>query len=65
VIASFKEFLDRYHPEVVMFTADKDGESNTRAKLYARMAAKYLSGWSEQKTEHGKTTHFMYTKETE
>lgn len=63
VIASFKEFMDRYSPEIITFTADKDGESDTRAKLYARMAAKYLKGWKADSTDHGNTTHFRYTKE--
>lgn len=65
VMASFKEFLDRYHPDVITFTADKDGESDTRAKLYSRIASKYLKGFTGEKFEHGKTTHFRYTKDEE
>ena len=65
VIASFKEFMDRYHPTAISFSADKDGESDTRAKLYARMASKYLKGWKADKIEQGSsnTTQFRYTKE--
>jgi hypothetical protein len=65
VIASFKEFLDRYHPEVISFTADKEGDSDVRAKLYSRMAAKYLNGWIGREVKHGNTTHFTYVKDQE
>jgi hypothetical protein len=63
VMASIKEFLDRYSPNTVIFTADKDDGSETRAKLYGRIASKYLKGFTGEKFDHGKTTHFTYTKD--
>lgn len=63
VMASFKEFMDRYHPTMITFSADKDDGSDTRAKLYRRMVDRYLKGWKREEIEHGKTTHFTYIKE--
>lgn len=64
VSAAFKEFLDRYHPPAITFTADKDDKgSDTRAKLYRKLLDKYLKGWTRDEIEYRKSTHFTYTKE--
>lgn len=63
IVDSLKEFVARYHPTLVTFTADKDGESDTRAKLYRRLADKYFKGWKRSEFVHGNTTHFTYEKE--
>jgi len=65
IIDSLKEFESRYHPTMITFTADKDGDSDTRAKLYRRLADKYFKGWKREEFDHGNTTHFTYTKEEE
>lgn len=65
IMASLKEFQDRYHPSIITFTADKDGDSDTRAKLYRRLANKYFKGWKREEFNHGNTTHFTYTKDEE
>ena len=63
IVDSMKEFEARYNPTMITFTADKDGDSDTRAKLYRRLADKYFKGWKREEFNHGNTTHFTYTKE--
>lgn len=63
IVDSLKEFQARYHPTLITFTADKDGDSDTRAKLYRRLADKYFKGWTRSEFDHGNTTHFTYEKD--
>jgi len=63
IVDSLKELEARYHPTMITFTADKDGDSDTRAKLYRRLADKYFKGWKREEFNHGNTTHFTYTKD--
>lgn len=35
--AALKEFVVRYSPDVIKFTADKENDSNTRANVYAKL----------------------------
>ncbi len=65
VKASFGEFLERYAPQRITFTADKENDDDTRANLYRRIAHKYLKGWTHSEFDHGNTTHFAYTKDEE
>lgn len=60
VKASLKEFCDRYHPEVLYFTADAD--SSTRANLYRRIANQVLVGYELEETKGYVETTFVYRR---
>lgn len=59
VKASMIEFRDRYHPEIVYFTAD----SKTRANVYRKMVGQVLKGFKSQEIElGGDSAMFVYRK---
>jgi hypothetical protein len=61
VIASTKEFVQRYTPRVIMFTADKEG--NVRGQLYDRLSKKFkLPGYTYQKAGTDKHEVFTFVK---
>jgi hypothetical protein len=62
VSAALQEFIDRYHPEVFSFSADKDGDSDTRASLYKRLMDKNLKGYEGTQTKMKSSTMFSYTR---
>jgi hypothetical protein len=63
VVDSMKEFMSRYHPTVICFSASKDDGSDARVSLYRRLASKYLKGWTREEFDHGDSTEFTYTKD--
>lgn len=52
VVASLQEFVSRYAPQAIMFTADADGG---RAKLYDRMIARLGTQYTLRKTDRGQS----------
>lgn len=58
VTASLTEFRDRYHPEIVFFSAD----SGTRASIYRRIVDSVLSGYSHEEIKTGSERLFWYRK---
>lgn len=59
VAASFREFLDRYQPVMITFTAEKEGGDN-RARMYRKLTDKYLKGWDATEIDGGSAIHFTY-----
>lgn len=60
---SMLEFVQRYQPERMYFTADKENEKDTRARVYERMIKKFnVPGYKFNKDEVGPSTRFSLSK---
>jgi len=57
-----EEFLQRYHPGKIVFTADKD---HSRADLYAKLLKRFnMPGYKVNREEFGKVDKFVIIKES-
>lgn len=61
---SFQEFLSRYAPEAIAFTAQKEsGDSNNnRANLYSRMIKRLFKDWDIYLINHDDAVFFRISK---
>lgn len=63
---SIIELVTRYEPEVIMFTADKEGENDTRAMLYARLLKRFnLPEYKTDVHQSSRKTEFTLTRREE
>jgi len=63
---SIIELVKRYEPEVIMFTADKEGDNDTRAELYARLLKRFtLPEYKTDVSQSSRKTEFTLTKREE
>lgn len=58
VRASIAEFVDRYHPRVIHFSA----ESVTRGNVYRKMVAPVLKNYEAYEQQSGNYVLFTYTR---
>jgi hypothetical protein len=62
VAASMKEFLQRYSPERVTFSAEKTGPDDPRVAIYRRLADKLLRDYTRSEFDSGVDTSFKYVR---
>lgn len=65
VKASIEEFVQRYQPEQMHFTADKDGDEkgNTRADVYERLMKRFkIPGYSFKRVKRDNHDWFLFSK---
>jgi hypothetical protein len=58
---SLTEFRDRYHPEVVYFSADTT-DGSARANVYRRMVGQVLKGYKLEETKGSIENLFVYRR---
>ena len=57
------DFVGQYQPDVIRFTADKEGKSNSRAKLYAGMIKRYMpANYKSEASSDQFSTYFELRK---
>jgi hypothetical protein len=60
---SLLEFVERYQPEKMYFTADKDDDKNTRARVYERMIKRFnIPSYKYKSGSFGESIRFTLTK---
>lgn len=58
---SIEEFMQRYHPEEVHFTAEKDDGDDTRPEVYKRLLSKALPKYElVREDDDGGEVYFVY-----
>lgn len=68
ILASFKEFIDRYNPSIISFSAAKEKEDvqkNTRAEVYVRLLRRHIPNYVidiRDKPQIKHTLIYMYRK---
>lgn len=63
VLKSINMFIKQYSPDIIKFTADKHGDSDSRAKLYQRMVARYMpAGYELRTSATDRRTNFWIEK---
>jgi len=63
VKASMLEFVERYQPEKMYFTADKENDKDNRARVYDRMIKRFnIPSYKYMKGDFGAATRFTLTK---
>jgi hypothetical protein len=63
VKASIEEFVQRYHPRVMFFTADKEDGKTTRADLYDRLAKRFkIPGYTYKRIKDEKHDVFSFVE---
>jgi len=60
---SMLEFVERYQPEKMYFTADKEGDKDNRARVYERMIKRFnIPSYKYSTNDSGKSIRFTLTK---
>lgn len=60
---SILEFVERYQPEKMYFTADKDNGKDSRARVYERMIRRFnIPSYKYSTGDFGGSTRFSLTK---
>ena len=60
---SITEFVSRYHPEKMDFTADKEGHDDNRADTYERLLKRFkIPGYEFERENHDGASVFSITK---